>query len=468
MTLIGDRDFYQIELESDSVLDITISGIKGVNHAIRVWKGGITPKELKVIDDNRKSSTERIANIFAEAGTYYIEIFHGSKDPRKENKETPYELLIKRREPGVEESESNDTFDTANPITAESEVAGYYSPAYNRFNKSKDSFNREEDWYAIDVELNDNNPILLDVALSGVTGINSEVYLYDTQKNEIIRADGGHRGDQEELKGIGITESGKYYIMVTCKNYEVNHEEPYFLSVNFREYDASYEMENNNEIGTANEISNNEIAGEINSVKDVDYFIYQNNGSAEHAKIELHTSEKMDGKLVLYNHKMEKLISINNGGNGVHELFPNYYISNNLYIEVSSRSSGKALKDSYRLTVSPLSGQNYEIEPNDTKGQAMKIVNSLVKGYISKRSDKDYYMLSYDGRRKNDFSIAGVKDGEIKVSVTDQLGYIIKSVVVKGDRTGKLSEMIDKKGYIIVESLKENFENPYTIEIRGN
>jgi hypothetical protein len=42
-----------------------------------------------------------------------------------------------------------------------------------------------------------------------------------------------------------------------------------------------------------------------------------------------------------------------------------------------------------------------------------------------------------------------------------------KTVDVRGEKKVIFSEMIDKKGYIIVESVTESYDYPYTINLRG-
>jgi hypothetical protein len=90
-----------------------------------------------------------------------------------------------------------------------------------------------------------------------------------------------------------------------------------------------------------------------------------------------------------------------------------------------------------------------------------------VSGYTSYPGDKDYFLLAFNSRINERFEVTGVKGGEIKVSVTDPLGYIIRSVDVRGNSKIVFNETIDKKGYLIVESLSEDYDNPYTIIFGG-
>ncbi|MGL4369230.1 MAG: hypothetical protein ACRCUT_06110, partial [Spirochaetota bacterium] len=70
-----DRDFYSLDIAQGAPFNITLSAVKGVNHALRIWRtGGAEPLLLKYIDDTRKSSPEGICNMYLSSGRYYIEI----------------------------------------------------------------------------------------------------------------------------------------------------------------------------------------------------------------------------------------------------------------------------------------------------------------------------------------------------------------------------------------------------------
>ena len=125
-----------------------------------------------------------------------------------------------------------------------------------------------------------------------------------------------------------------------------------------------------------------------------------------------------------------------------------------------------ASENSYELSVEPLENiRNLEVEPNDSKEEATMATDNEIRGYISKAKDKDYFYLKYSKRVNLDFSVKGVRDGVIKVSVTDPLGYVLKSRTVRGDALETLSEMIDGGGYLIIEAVETNFDNPYEIEV---
>ncbi|OHD65333.1 MAG: hypothetical protein A2176_15475 [Spirochaetes bacterium RBG_13_51_14] len=467
MNSANDRDYFVLDAVPGSIYDIQLSGVKGINCSIVIWKGYDEPKLVKWIDDNRKSSPERFANLSATGGTYYIEILESDRDPKKENRETPYELRVKAREAISEETEPNDSKEEAVPLTPDREVTGFFSPAYNRGNENKDNLHREEDWYMFEANLASDSPALADATLSGVYGVNSVLSLYDDDGDEIEVSDNGGVGEPESISGAGIQKPGRYYLFVASKGYASNNDEPYTLKVSLREHDPGTEMEKNDDFDSANTIVNNVITGAINSRDDQDVYLYQVSGSTLY-RIELRPSETMDAMLAIYRGDKEKIIDINNGGRGKKEAYPNFFTDANFNIVVASKSSAGTPGEEYVLSVTPfMNTDNQESEPNNELSQSNRIPGTVMKGFTSYKGDKDFFLLSYKSRVKEKFEIKGVKGGQIRVSITDPLGYITKSVDVRGERTVTFSEMIDKKGYCIVESVAENYDNPYTIILGG-
>ncbi len=271
----SDHDFYRLDIVSPVVIDIELTSVKGVNHAIGIWKEKNGEQIiLKYIDDSRKSSPERMCNMFFDSGTYYFEILHGDRDNPQGNAENYYELRLTSRNLDDEEKESNDTYENANLIEIGKEIKGYFSPAFNKLNKSASSPSREEDWYYFTIELIDDNPVLLDAVISRVPDVKSSLYLFDGDRNELASSVTGGAGDGGRLEGIGIMKSGKYYIMA-ASNFESNCNTPYELQLTTRNYDYSTELEPNNNFETANLIMKDEISAKIFPEGDRDYYLYK-------------------------------------------------------------------------------------------------------------------------------------------------------------------------------------------------
>ncbi|MBN2160076.1 MAG: hypothetical protein JW807_11825 [Spirochaetes bacterium] len=468
MATANDRDFFRLELKEAGVLDIHLSGLRGINLALKIWKGDEKPELVKWVDDNRKSSPERMPNLAVVPGDYYLEVFQSDRDPRKSERDNAYELTVTWREAIAEESEPNDNSDHADTLYPGREITGYFSPAYNRLNDAVENLHREEDWFVADVELASDLPLLMDLSISGVTGVNSLVYLYDTERSLIAESDNGGAGEPESITGAGIRKSGSYYIMVAAKGYTVNHDEPYVLKIILNEHDRGGEIEPNNDFDSANACTGTVTTGKINARDDRDIFLCDAEDGPAIYRIELRPPEEMDIMFGLYSAEREKIIDINGGGRGDREVYPNFYSERNFFVSVSARTGDRLPAGEYVLSVTRLDEiAAMEREPNSDTSQANNMSGKSVTGYTSYRGDRDYFIVTCESRIKEKFEIRGVRGGEIKVSITDPLGYIIRTVEVKGESRSIFSEMIDRKGYVIVEAVKENYDYPYTVSLGG-
>jgi hypothetical protein len=78
----NDRDFYRIDIMNPVVMDIELSPVKGVNHALKILKDdGLTV--LKYIDDSRKSAPELMCNMFLMWGHITLKCFMEKKIIRR-------------------------------------------------------------------------------------------------------------------------------------------------------------------------------------------------------------------------------------------------------------------------------------------------------------------------------------------------------------------------------------------------
>jgi hypothetical protein len=461
-----DVDMYRCEVDRPTVLDLSLSPVKGVNHSMKVWKGADGPVMIKLIDDMRKSSPERMANLFVEPGTWYISVQHGERDIPRENKVDRYRLTVVSKGDPAGEREPDDSPDTATRIVPGSMLEGYFSPGSNRLNTDRQAQLREEDWYALPTDLAAEKPVIIDIELSGVPGVNSMLYVYTGARELVTCIDSGGVGEGEILRDAGITLSGSYYIMVTSRGFASNSDVAYRLSVNLREYDYTREMEPNNSVENANAVLEKQIEGMIFPDGDRDYYLFRGVDRACY-RIEIMPPPGIDMTAEILNAEYQKIFEIDNAGKGGIEVMPDAFISGDFYVAACAKRGNIDRDNSYTLQISrlPYSDDELEIEPNDKKEQATKISGAYIKGYISKVKDRDYYFIEYPSRVRKKISLTGVAGANMKVSITDHLGYVIKSLEVKGDKTVAFHEMIDQKGFVLVEALGENFNDPYILKI---
>jgi len=469
MNTTEDRDIYLLSVENPGILDISLSGLKGINLAVQVWNGTEEPVMVKTIDDSRKSSPERMVNLKVYPGSWYIVILHGERDRKRSNAEIPYSLMLSVRDFIDEEIEPNDFHTEATEITFDSEVSGYFSPAYNRKKKSGDNPLREEDWFFITIDESIKTPLVVDVQLTEVNGINSFLELYDSSMNLIAKIDQNPAGFPESLRGIGLKEPGKYYLLVSTKTFQSSSELPYTLKVSAVPYDPSAELEPNDSIEQAGIITDSTVKGSINREGDIDFFKYDKSDVTSLYRIEV-SSESRQGEVylkILDKDKKEVLRIDNKSGDGM-EIHPNLHITAPFYCGIYWKKAGKEGSETYTLSIENIKNyKSMEIEPNNRIEDASIVSGDVATGYISTRDDKDYFLIKTNNNRRSRFKflVKGVAQGEIKIDITDPMGYTLKSMKVSGDEEKQILETIDKKGYMIITPLRENYDSPYTIYI---
>ncbi len=457
-----DIDCFALTVDRDSIIRIELTGIKGVNHAFSIYMmTGDTGTLLKLVDDNRKSSPENFANLFVSRGKYIISVHHGERDDKRGNPDTLYDLKITDSDTSAEEHEPNDK-EKPNVIQPDYPLTGFFSPARDRNNDDVKNQFREEDWYSIELTADENNPVTVSIDLSGVSGVDSVLELYDSQFNLIAQSDSASHGSGESINDYGIKKSGIYYAVVSAKNFQYNNNSRYTISLFVNLHSQGTELEPNNSFENANTLTGNEIKGKANSKLDTDYFITSQVHAKKNVRIELLNDETSDTTLTVYDAAKKKLLEINNTGPGGVETIPALYIKDYVYLVVTSNTENKP-DSGYTLNISEINSYNpVEIEPNNRKEDANAITN-IVKGYTTTNGDIDYFIITNDYRKNYRIELRAPVNGALKISTTDQSGYIIKSKELSNGENITLNEIFEKKGYIIIETVTPDLDNAYDL-----
>lgn len=456
-----DVDFYSFNITSPAVLDINLSGTKGINHSFKIWDS--SKQLLKTVDDARKSSPERMCNFSAEPGLYYISVQHGIGDEKKGSTESPYILFVGYRDRQEEEREPNDCRAQATPIIQGQEYTGWFSPGLNRMNTAGPEKYLEEDWFSLEVPGFEENPLLLTADLSGVPGVNSVIRIYNPEGRLVKEQDVNPADQGETVSSLGAAMSGTWYICVSAKGQGCNHKDPYRLYVTLREYDRSMELEPNNTMETANDIQFGAVSGSLDSADDIDFFRYAVSGGDGICRVSAAPDPSSEVTLAVYGERGTKLAEINSSGPGQAAVYPDLFGRDVLNFSVST----KGKPGTYSVSVEPVSGSDaMEKEPNDTKDTACRLTSPEIRGFTSCPGDRDWFFVSTSGRAAVELEISGPENGEIRVSVTDPMGFILKSKTVSGSEPDTLSEMLDGSGYVIVETVKPDTDNSYYIFIK--
>jgi hypothetical protein len=321
----------------------------------------------------------------------------------------------------------------------------------------------ETDWYKFDISASDVTPLLIDVSLSGVSGIDSVISIFNSSLEEIVTVDNAGTSEGEYITDLGLKESGTYYIRVFAKNFSFNNETPYELRITSKPYDSDYELEPNNTFEQANVIMNNSIRGKISSVSDIDFFKFSSPTKNRYYKIDCELSADFFPTLTAYDNNKNKLFEINNFGSD-QDFIPPFFFFDSIYISLSV-SKMPPNESNYKLSIEEYypDGQ-MEMEPNNSKTTA-NLITARMSGFINSKNDVDYYLYNCEDRKKVQIRVKGVRNGKIKFSTTDQMGFIIKTKDVNSDEEVSHIEVFDKKGFIIIEPVTPNYEYPYTITI---
>ena len=225
---------------------------------------------------------------------------------------------------------------------------------------------------------------------------------------------------------------------------------PYSLEANVKFYDSSIEMEPNNKIVDANVIKDNVINGKIYPTGDIDYYKYLPKENDSICRLEIIPPVGIDIKFDILNLSGETIYKIDNSPIGEPEIFPNVYSKNPFILKVYSTPVSSDVDMNYALSINERQSElEEETEPNDTQKSSDQVKRNVIKGYVSYDGDKDYYAIETGKRVRVLFSVSGIDDNVIDVSITDSLGYVIKTVTVESKEVVEIQEMIDIKGLII-------------------
>lgn len=466
---VDDVDYYKIFVESRSVLSAELTGLRGINLSMKFFKHDSPPVLLKHIDDARKSSPEFLTNVYVEPGIYYIKVEQGARDPKSANTENYYTLRVKTRDYFYEEKEPNDTPEQATEILPGHDMRGYFSPAYNPMNSDDpDHPYREYDWFKFDVQLRHDRPLSAEISISGVPNIDSSLSLFDPDLELITRSEHNRTGEPENLSNVGLTRSGTYYIRTEAKGYMVNYDTPYKLSVNLNHHNPLYELEPNDTIEQANPIKDGLIYGDFGHQQDIDVFYYKPREGPGFYRVELTPSPSINPEMRILDANENTVAEPGRREPGSTVIYPNLHISEYVYFVLSTGLFIPDKSSEYALNVERVEIKGLvDYEPNDTRSEAVRLEDrDIIKGFTSIEGDVDFFLLEFNTRKRIEFEAAGGKNSHIKVSITDPMGYTISEYESKEGRTVTFTEMIDQKGYIIVESILEDYDNPYIINLR--
>lgn len=315
-----DYDWYKLVIDKPgkNIIRIDLSGVPEVNVRLEVADEG--GRQLKSSNFNRKGEPEFVINLGVTEGIYYITAY--GYEANQDDKYTLSTMLIGPWEKG-QEFEPNDRERQANEIKLGETIQGLFQAK------------NDPDWYKLVIDIPGKNIIRVD--LSGVPGINSFLFIHDSQGHQIKRSDSRRHGEPEEVINFGVTE-GAYYISLRAN--EFNENEAYSLSTNLVcPWKEGMEFESNDNWKKANEIKlDMVIEGHIHPRDDRDYYLITiPEPGMDIFVAELSSTAQADVHLELRDAQNNRIKNANLGGKGVNEQIVKMKFSpGQYYILVSS------------------------------------------------------------------------------------------------------------------------------------
>jgi hypothetical protein len=467
-----DEDWYLLAPAAPKAVDLTVSGIPGVDVAIEVYD--TDRNRLAVVNSEGEGKPERIPNLGVKS-KLLIKVFS-----TKRGAGGAYSLtaLFADPAPGFE-FEPNDRAADANTVLLGQPISGFIGHS------------ADEDWYRFELsgsESKDGQPspaepdagldararespatdsgfsqmaapfeaprIALRIELTGVEGVRHELQVLSEAEAPLFQAR-GKDGEGLSLRNVGVRAADRIVYVVLRSAWSgtgkeakrgYNPQKPYTLTVSKEEAGANAELEPNDEIAKATPLPPNSFReGFISPKGDVDYYVLRTEQPVL-AKFQLSGVERLD--LVLSVVKPTEdgsgeivLLRANDGGVKEPEILNNVYCPGTCWVKVEGalrKVDGKLVRDyenseqPYRLTVTvvPDNGTE-EREPNNTPETATPIsLNHPIRGTIHPKRDVDYFRL--------DLSAKPVKTA-IKASVTGVLKLHIGLYLYRMQEGGRSS-----------------------------
>jgi len=331
---------------------------------------------------------------------------------------------------------------------------------------SVDPAKADEDWYQLAVP----RPQSVDVSVTGIPGSDVVMELYDQDGNALVQVNSEGVGKGERIPNVGVKDKLWVKVGVTKKGAGG----AYVLTALFSESQPGFEVEPNDRAADANVLPLGQaISGFLGHGADVDWFRIELPGAAAGAavpaaggapeegdagapavdagaagdggaaapaesksvalrievtgvpgvKLEVQVLSAAQATLFETKGKDDEGLSLRNIGVRESDQI--------LYVVVKSGWMGTAGKDlrrgyssdhSYTLTVSQEeAGANAELEPNDVMDKATPLpaAGGYREGFLSPKSDVDYYVLKTDQPVLANVQLSGVERVDLMLSVVD-------------------------------------------------
>lgn len=289
----------------------------------------------------------------------------------------------------------------------------------------------DQDWYQITIP--EDSSAILQAVLTGVTGLNLKMELFDSVGDEMTEVNKNKEGEGEIFTNWGLN-PGDYYIRVRelwlkSKEKKANDSTFYVLKTDLAPVTPDVEFESNNRGVEATAIQAGQpMTGFISPYQDEDWFKLELPQEGHYyMAISLSSVEDVDTRLAVYDPIEALIMEKDSEGKGAPELIPNLGIDPELefyYLVVKANKWQSNEETPYQLNVDFLEVEGHiEIEPNDRMVRATDlVVNDTIQGFIETGSDVDWYRV-----KNNDSTVSvlrleaqSAKKVDLVITVLDQ------------------------------------------------
>jgi hypothetical protein len=457
LSTASDIDYYFIDVVEPSTFDITVGSVKGLNIAFKICKrdqnGEI--KVLKIIDDNRKSSPERMCNAWFDAGRYFLVVCFGEKDQIKGNDEDYYEIKITvHSQDEYTEKEPNDDQKNATELILDKKYMGYLCPSLLRSTDTGKVLSKEEDWYYFVAEFNEGEKTVCDINVSISKGIPVKVSIRNEKLDLIAENDSSNVDNEIKLTDISVRQKGKYYVTVSSMKLDSDCDSPYYIVAGLHAYEYSGELEPNNNLNDANVITDDTIKGFLFPSNDHDFFKIDIKGDVMLSAVGEYP-EGISAGIRIYDEDGTMLYDEKSSGAESSISIMPFFANKVKYLETYIQKGNGDKANEYHIKLMKEEYTNkFEKENNDSKKTAQHIIAGSYEGYINRAGDKDWYLYKYSDNKIVRVTLKWGNNSAGRLSITDNKGYIIKTEKVLPGKEVTIAEMIEDRAYILIEAEK--------------
>jgi hypothetical protein len=451
-----DYDWYKLTVEKSgkNYLQADLSAVPGIDNCLYVHDAN--GQQLKEINDAPENGDESIIRFPVESGIYYIRVYGYGKAVKGK-----YALSTKIAGPWQEgwESEPNDRRESANDVPLGRSAQGYFD------------HKRDEDFYKLIIDAPGKS--LVQIELSAVPGVNSEIYLYNDKGSEIWRANEADVNGPESIFNLALAQ-GVYYINAWAR--EINRNDKYTLSTKILgSWQEGMEAEPNgkNEEATELRLGQN-MEGYFQKEGDEDYYkIIIDNPGKSNIQVDLSAVPDVDVRFEILDSKEKALWDANDFSKGEAESVKHFTVTEGTYY-IWVKGYQKNINNKYVLIARLLGPwqEGQEAEPNDRLEMANDLkLDQSVEGYFEKKGDYDYYRVANDkpGKTLVQIDLSPVPGVNESLTLRDEKGnWIWSADETREGGPESIFNLALMQGvyYIDVEARGANAKDAYTMSIK--